>query len=74
MTIPPQCESCRHLDRSRTDAYTCAAYPDGVPQPIAFNEADHRQPQPDDRGIRWEPVAPGATHPMGTLPARHAPA
>lgn len=59
---PAQCLSCIHwqspLDRaddSEGPMQLCDAYPDGIPDDIWWNRADHRQPQPGDHGVRWEP-------------------
>jgi hypothetical protein len=50
MTIIPQCFACIHLQ----PAMCCAAFPDGIPDAILLNRADHRQPFPGDHGIRLE--------------------
>ncbi len=50
----PQCLSCRHLDRDNLDTRTCAAFPEGIPAAIFERRADHAQPFPGDRGIRFE--------------------
>ena len=33
---------------------TCAAFPDGIPSLIAVGGFDHREPHPDDGGVRFE--------------------
>jgi hypothetical protein len=46
------------LDRGDTTGdpqQICNAYPDGIPEAIWWNRVDHRQPQPGDHGIGWEP-------------------
>lgn len=57
-----QCAGCRHKDPTGAK---CSAYPGGIPEIIIRNEADHRQEQDGDRGIRWEPLYRGNRHPMG---------
>ena len=45
-----QCLECKHY----TGAATCAAFPDGIPAVILTGEHDHREPYPNDNGVRWE--------------------
>lgn len=65
---PSQCLSCRHLrsvELSRDpDAFTCAAFPGGVPEQISTNHHDHRAFFPGDGGVRFEqdPAAPAFDH------------
>ena len=53
----PQCLTCSRfespLDMPAT-GQTCAAFPDGIPDTIWWNRADHRQPFDGDHGLRWE--------------------
>jgi hypothetical protein len=49
------CHLCRHLAPGGT--MTCVAFPDGIPWEIQSGEFDHRQPHPDDHGIRYEPIS-----------------
>lgn len=56
--LPPICTHCmwlatRPLKRDGKDY--CGAFPQGIPQAILDNEADHRQPFEGDQGIRFEP-------------------
>lgn len=47
------CLSCKHLDRDNDEAFTCRAFPAGIPTPIVEGY-DHRKPFPGDGGIRFE--------------------
>ena len=54
----PICGGCRHLvrddDRPLFDP-KCGAFPAGIPWEILLSHADHRQPFPGDKGIRFDP-------------------
>ncbi len=49
----PQCVECKHFLQP---GWRCAAYPQGIPEPILDGEHDHRKPFFGDNGIRFEPV------------------
>jgi hypothetical protein len=53
------CWFCSHFDNAYSEEnigeYRCAAFPE-IPAEIATDEFDHRQPHPDDMGIRFEKV------------------
>jgi len=53
MTVIPICLQCRHLGKS--GPMSCAAFPNGIPNPILLMDHDHREPYPGDHGIRYEP-------------------
>jgi hypothetical protein len=44
---------CIACVRARWDG-TCDAFPEGVPDDIAFGMFDHREPHPGDHGLRFE--------------------
>ena len=47
-----QCVWCRHRSEGGRQ---CRAYPKGIPEAIATNRHDHRQPFDGDYGVRFEP-------------------
>jgi hypothetical protein len=51
----PGCGRCKHLIANRPGRWSCKAFPDGIPMIIASGTWDHREPFPDDNGIRFEP-------------------
>ena len=46
-----QCLRCRHY----LGGWTCAAFPEGIPEEIGTGAHDHERPYPGDGGIRFEP-------------------
>jgi hypothetical protein len=62
MDILSQCLLCARLQAG----FTCAAFPEGIPDTIAFNHVDHREPQPNDRGSARPSL------PASRLPAYHS--
>lgn len=49
----PQCFNCAHRNIGAGVGWTCAAFPDGIPDPIMNDEFDHRQSYPGDHGIQF---------------------
>ena len=48
------CLSCIHRE---PHAWTCAAFPDGIPNEIIGGRVPHTSPYPGDHGIRYEPLS-----------------
>lgn len=44
------CASCKNYIGEQK----CAAFPNGIPQPILDGKNDHRQPYPGDHGVQYE--------------------
>lgn len=59
MTSIPQCFRCKHYDADAPrGTFRCAAFSEGIPREILFNEFDHTKPHAGDGGIRFEPIGP----------------
>jgi hypothetical protein len=61
MVTLSQCSGCKHSmkagRRATGELYgRCAAFPDGIPEEILWNEVRHTKPYPGDHGIRYEPI------------------
>ena len=68
MSTQSPCMSCKHYRgdkkvdrRDNGGVYTdvisiCAAFPEGIPDEILFNEDWHRDPFEGDHGIQWQPT------------------
>lgn len=48
------CIFCKH--REEGNNFTCAAFPNGIPNAIIFGENKHFKPFPGDHGIQFEPL------------------
>ncbi len=54
---PIMCHVCVHIGDELNfpgTSMTCQAYPGGIPDEILYQRFDHRNPAPDDNGIRFE--------------------
>lgn len=63
MLAEPQCSKrgCAHFqgcqqsdDTESTEIVVCDAFPDGIPDVIAFGSNPHTSPYPGDRGIQYK--------------------
>lgn len=54
------CLDCEHYIglRGVRERYVCTAFPDGIPDEILFDGADHTVPWPGDRGIQFKKAHP----------------
>lgn len=63
MITQPNCSKrrCKHLlgvaeeaEDEETERPCCAAFPDGIPNEIAYGDNKHLTPYPGDNGIQYE--------------------
>ena len=64
---PPICGGCTHLVRTPEGRDLadprCDAFPQGIPWEILLSRVDHREPYPNDQGLRFEATTPeGASY------------
>ena len=57
--MPPMCVVCDRIAKDRS--FSCEAFPDGIPDEIAFRYFDHRNEYPGDNGLRFVPIDSPAT-------------
>ena len=52
----PQCFDCKHLAAKPLpgNIMACPAFPEGIPETILVNDANHKKPYPGDNGIQFE--------------------
>lgn len=53
----PICLDCKHWNKDDEEGFTCAAFPQGIPEDIVENRFDHHKPHDGDNGIQFEPIA-----------------
>jgi hypothetical protein len=50
----PICMVCKYFNRDEdADSLNCAAFPQGIPEPIWSSEIEHREPYPGDHGYQY---------------------
>ena len=58
LVSPSVCPSCKHfflkISKDNGIRVCCDAFPDGIPRLIFNSGYDHREPYPNDNGIRFE--------------------
>lgn len=64
INMPPICVDCvrRHPAQPLKWGMFCDAFPDGIPDDIKENRADHRQPYPGDHGLQFAAKSDAAEH------------
>ena len=63
MIYVPQCLVCRRYRKpvKEDGVRRCEAFPEGIPEDLFKNRADHRNPFPGDNGIRFEAKIPSVS-------------
>ena len=56
MTRVSDCLTCQHFDGNEVSKNVCTAFPNGIPNTIAFGKALHRDSIKEDQGITWLPI------------------
>ena len=65
MIVEPNCNkrNCVHFigveqtdEEEATERVVCSAFPDGIPDEIAYEDNPHTTPFPGDNGIMYEPT------------------
>jgi len=60
MLLEPRCHTrgCKFfigvVGNEPDERLACEAFPDGIPDEIAYGDVDHTKPYPGDHGIRFE--------------------
>lgn len=47
-----QCFECKHFNEDK--AFTCKAFPEGIPDVLLYSKISHKKPFKDDNGIQFE--------------------
>jgi len=57
--LTPKCYNCKNAINLIGDPPTCAAFPDGIPDPILWEGEPHNAPLPTQtNSIVFEPIEP----------------
>lgn len=62
--IDSQCSRCKRFNEKiqlvdGRAKFVCEAFPDGIPDSVFMNEADHSKPFPGDGGLQFVPIKSG---------------